>query len=64
MKIHVTVETCQGVVEEVRAFLSEESAVASERKWLQEMDIKDDAGREAKADGGTEFLIFEAELKP
>lgn len=64
MTIHVTVETCQGVVEEVRAFLSEESAVAAEKKWLQKMDIKDDAGRQAKADAGTEFLVFEAELKP
>lgn len=64
MTIRLTVETCQGIVEEVRAFLSEESALAAEKKWLKEMDIKDDAGRQAKADRGTEFLVFEAELKP
>jgi len=40
MTIHVTVETCQGVVEEVRAFLSEESA-AAEQEWLQEAGITD-----------------------
>jgi len=60
----VTVESYQGVVEEIRAFLTEESAVAAEKKWLQEMDIKDDAGRQAKADGGTQFLVSEAKLKP
>jgi hypothetical protein len=64
MTIHVTVETCQGVVEEVRAFLSQESAHGAEQKWLREMHIKDDGHRQAKADGGTEFLVFEAELKP
>jgi len=62
--IHITVETCQGMVEEVQAFLEEESAHAAEQKWLQEMDIKDDEHRQAKADSGTEFLVFEAELKP
>jgi hypothetical protein len=35
MTVYATVETCQGVVEEVRAFLSEESAEAAERKWLE-----------------------------
>ncbi len=53
MTIFVTVETFQGVVEEVRAFLSEESAVAAEKKWRKEMDIKDDAARQTRADGGT-----------
>jgi hypothetical protein len=64
MTIHVTVETCQGVVEEVHAFVNEESANAAEQKWLQEMDIKDDADRQAKADGSTELLVSEAQPKP
>ncbi|HOD52678.1 MAG TPA: hypothetical protein PKJ78_21800 [Candidatus Hydrogenedentes bacterium] len=64
MTIHVTVKTCQGIVAEVRGFLEKESASAAERKWLKEMNIKDKADRQARADGGTEFLVFEAELKP
>ena len=64
MTIHVTAQTCQGVVDTIRAFLTEESAIAAERRWLQEMGIRDDAHRQAKADNGTEFLVFEAELKP
>jgi hypothetical protein len=38
--------------------------IAAERKWLQKMCISGDAQRQAKADGGTEFLLSEAELKP
>ncbi len=64
MTIHVTVQTCQGVVDTIRAFLTEESAIAAERKWLREMGIRDDAHRQAKADNGIEFLVFEVELKP
>jgi len=64
MTIHVTVQTCQGVVDTIRAFLSEESAITAEREWLREMGIGDDAHRQAKADSGTEFLVFEAELMP
>ena len=64
MTVHVTVQTCQGVVDTIRAFLTEESAIAAEQKWLREMGICDDEHRQAKADSGTEFLVFEAELKP
>ena len=64
MTVHVTVQTCQGVVDTIRAFLTEDSAIVAEKKWLREMDIKDDASRQAKADSGTEFLVFEADLKP
>ena len=64
MTVHVTVQTCQGAVDTIRAYLTEESALAAQKQWLQEMDIKDDDARQAKADSGTEFLVFEAELKP
>ena len=64
MTIHVTVESCQGVIEEVRAYLSDESAVAAEKKWRRRTGIQNSASRKAREDDGTEFLIFEAELKP
>ena len=64
MTIYVTVETCLGIVAEVRGFLRKQSARAAERKWLKETNIKNKADRQAKADGGMEFLVFEAELKP
>lgn len=64
MKVYVTVETCQGFVHEAMAYLTEESAHNAEKTWLKTMDIKDDLDRQAKADNGTEFLVFEAELKP
>ena len=64
MTLYVTIETFQGVVENVHAYLSEESANAAEKQWLLEMDIHDDEDRQAKSDGGTEFVIFESELKP
>lgn len=64
MTIYVTVETCQGIVHEATAYLTEESAQAAEKVWLKTMEIKDDLDRQAKTDNGTEFLIFEAELKP
>jgi len=64
MTVHVTVESCQGVIEEVRAYLSEGSAIAAEKKWKRRTGIRTGASRKARADDGTEFLIFEAELKP
>lgn len=64
MTIHVTVQIYQGFIDTIRAFLTEESAIAAKRKWLREMGIRDDAHRQAKADSGTEFRLFEVELKP
>ena len=64
MTIYVTVETCLGIVAEVRGFLRKQSARAAERKMVKKTNIKDKADRQARADGGTEFLVFEAELKP
>ncbi len=64
MTIHVSVKTRQCIVADVRGFLEKESASAAQRDWLKEMNIKCKVDRQAKADRGTEFLVFEAELKP
>lgn len=63
MTIHVTVETCQDIVKKARAFVSGESVLAAEKKWLQVMNIRNDACRQGKTDCGTAFLVFETELK-
>ena len=61
---YVTVESCQGVIAEIHAFLRQESAEAAERNWIETMGIKDANHRQAKAESGTECRVFEAELKP
>lgn len=64
MTIYVTIAIHQGVVHEVRAFLSEESADAAEQAWLAKTGIHHDQHRQAKANDGTEFLLFGVDANP
>ena len=64
MTVYVTVETFQGVLDNVRAYLTEESALDAERNWLREMGIASPESREGKSDNGTSFTVMECELKP
>ena len=64
MTVYVTVEMFQGVLNDVKVFLSEESACKVEQQWLEGHSINDDAGRECEAQNGTEFQVHECELKP
>ncbi len=64
MTVYVTVETFQGVLEDVRTYLTEESARDAEKNWLREMSIKSPESREGKSDNGTSFTVMECDLKP
>jgi hypothetical protein len=64
MTVFVAVELFQGVVNDVQVFSTQESAEKTEREWLKEHDINDDASRECKAQNGTEFIVRECNLKP
>lgn len=64
MTVYVTVQSCQGVIHEARAYLGQEGAEKAERRWLRQHGIRTPEGREAQAGNGNEFHIFEAELAP
>lgn len=64
MTVYVTVETFQGVLQDARAYLTEESALDAEKNWLREMCITSPESREGKSDNGTSFTVMECELKP
>ena len=63
MTAHVVVEIFQGVVNDVKVFLSWEAANEAEKAWMTEHDITDDMDREGKAQNGTELLMFECEVE-
>jgi len=64
MIVYATVEIFQDVLNDVKVFLSEESACKAEQQWLERHSINDDAARECEAQNGTEFQVHECELKP
>ncbi len=64
MTVYVTVNICQGVVNDIQVFLTQNSAQETEQKWLQEHDIKNKVDRECKAQNGTELIIEKCEVKP
>jgi len=61
--VFVAVELYKGIVGEVRAFKSLESAEEAENKWLAEAGIEDEISRECKAGDGTEYHVFECQLE-
>ena len=63
MKVYVTIETFQGVIEDVCVFKTEEQAKVEEKKWLKSLDVKGDKKREELSFRCTEFRIFECDLK-
>jgi hypothetical protein len=64
MTLYVSVETNQGVITEVIAYLTRESAEAAEHNWLNANRIRTEAEREHKSQTGTEFVLRECPLKP
>jgi len=64
MTIFVTVETFQGVLQNVNAYASEQDALDAEQAWLKKMGIVSEENREYKSDCGISFTIMECELKP
>ena len=63
MKVCVTVDICQGVVDDIQVLLTEKSALEIEQTWLQSHDVKNELDRQCKAQNGTELLIFECQLR-
>jgi len=64
MKVYVAIETFQGVVNDAKVFMTEESATGAEKIWLQEQGITHQDARNCKADDGTSFFVRECDLKP
>lgn len=62
MKVFVTVESFQGVIDTVQVRKSFEGARLLELAWLDFHGIKCEDDRECKGDDGTAFLIFEYDL--
>ena len=63
ISIHVTIELLQGNIAEVRAFWNEHLADMAEQHWLKENNIRSKLDREAKAQNGTEFYVYECTLE-
>ena len=64
MTVFVTLDIFQGVIGNVKVFLTPESAKLMEDKWLEENRIKDKSDRELKEKSGIEFHVMECDLKP
>ena len=64
MKVHVTVELYQGVVNEVHVFRHQISAEQVEQKWREEHFIENEADLQCKEMNGIEFHIFECAVLP
>lgn len=62
MKVYVTVETFQGVVDNVEVHAVEGVADKCEQDWLISSGVENDEDRHGRAVNGTEFLIFECKL--
>jgi len=63
MKVYVTVETFQGVIDEVRVYKTKEQAKRKEQRWLKALKVKDDATREHLSFNCTEIQIHACNLK-
>ena len=64
MKVYVAIDTFQGVVNDAKVFMTEQSAKKAEKQWLDEVGIKTEDSRNCKADDGTSFFVQECDLKP
>jgi len=64
MKVYVAIETFQGVVDDAKVFMTEESATQAEKRWLKEQGITHQDARNCKADDGTSFSVLKCDLKP
>ena len=64
MTVFVAVELFQGVVNDVKVFITQESAKKAEEDWLKKHGVTDPVGRECKAQNGTELILRECMLNP
>lgn len=63
ISIHVTIELVQGNIAEVRAYWNEHMAAMAEQEWLKANNIGSKLDRDAKAQNGNEFHIYECPLE-
>lgn len=63
MKVYVTVETFQGVIDSVHVYKTIKQAKRKEQRWLKALEVKDDATREHLSFNCTEIQIHECNLK-
>jgi hypothetical protein len=64
MEIYVCVPMEEGIVRDVRAFMTESSAQQAEAEWLAAHELTEDKRREEASDWGTGLSIYECDLKP
>ena len=55
MQLYVTVETFQGVIDNVRVYKTMKQAKRMEQRWLKALEVKDDATQEHLSFNCTEF---------
>jgi hypothetical protein len=63
MQIYVTVETYQGVIDNVSAFKTLKQAERKEKSWFKFMKVQDDQKREHLSFNCTEFQIHKCKLR-
>jgi hypothetical protein len=63
MQIYITVETYQGVIDNVSAFKTLKQAERKEKRWLKSMNVQDDKKREELSFNCIEFQIHKCKLR-
>ena len=63
MTVYVVLDIYKGIFNDVKVFISEESANKLEQEWLKEHKIKNKEDRECLSQNGTEFRFFVCELQ-
>jgi hypothetical protein len=64
MTVFVVVPMEEGLIGEVKVFLSRDGAHRAERQWLCRGGIRNDKDRERLSDLGTGIAIVECEIRP
>ena len=62
--LHVTFELFQGHINDIQVTWNENAAQLAEQRWLTDNNIKYQLDRNAKAQNGNEFQMFECTLDP
>ena len=64
MEIYVCVPMEEGIVRDVRAFMTESSAQQAEAAWLAALELSEEKHRKEASAWGTGIAIYECDLKP
>ena len=64
MTLYVVAAMTDGLIVEIKVFLSLESAQAAEQEWLRQSRIENEKDRKRLADCGTGITIMECPLRP